>query len=98
MDLIAGALSWKSSGMGSLTLLTIMESHLDINVQGLANRYMRLIFLNLENFACDIARSSLIERTKAHQYKDRHLCYPRDKVQQGDATIMNINDGNISWL
>ncbi|XP_070056592.1 uncharacterized protein [Nicotiana tomentosiformis] len=55
------------------------ERPLAIDVQALANRFVRLDISKLSRLlACVVTQSSLLERTKAHQYDDPHLLVLKD--------------------
>ncbi|KAJ8573996.1 hypothetical protein K7X08_010507 [Anisodus acutangulus] len=72
--------------MGSLARLIISERLLALEVQSLANLFMRLDILNLNRImSCVEAISSLLEQIRIHQYNDEKLCKIIDKVMSGEA-------------
>ncbi|XP_070036699.1 uncharacterized protein [Nicotiana tomentosiformis] len=71
-NMVDDALSTKAESMGSLAYLPAMERPLSMDVQALANQFMRL-------------DSSLLEHIKARQFDDPHLLVLRNTVQQGGA-------------
>ncbi|XP_070008096.1 uncharacterized mitochondrial protein AtMg00860-like [Nicotiana sylvestris] len=65
-NVVADALSRKAESMGSLAFIPVEEKPLAMDVQDLANRFVRLDISNPSRVhACVVAESSLFERIKA---------------------------------
>ncbi|XP_070034935.1 uncharacterized protein [Nicotiana tomentosiformis] len=98
-NVVADALSRKAESMGSLTFIPIGERLLDLDVQALVNRFVRMNILEPSRvLACIVSRSSLFERIKAHQYDDPHLFVLRDMVHHDDAKEVDIGDDGVLRL
>ncbi|XP_070054329.1 uncharacterized protein [Nicotiana tomentosiformis] len=92
-NIVADALIRKVESMGSPAYLSVMERPLVLDVQALANRFVRLDISEPSRvLACVVSRSSLFECIKARQYNDPHLLVMKDTVQHGDAKEVNIRD------
>ncbi|XP_070054375.1 uncharacterized protein [Nicotiana tomentosiformis] len=79
--------------MGSLAFLPVVERPLAMDVQALANRFVRLDVLEPSQvLVCVVAKSSLLERIKARQFDDPHLLVLKDTVQRGGAKEVVIGD------
>ncbi|XP_059288547.1 uncharacterized protein LOC132041883, partial [Lycium ferocissimum] len=95
-NVVADALSRKSTGMGILARLISSERPLAREVQTLANSYMGLDISNTGKvLACVEARSSLLEQIKAKQFEDAKLCKIRDKVLRNDAKEVVIDEEGV---
>ena len=86
-NVVADALSRKTHSMGSLASLSVEERPLARYVQLLANSLVRLQISEESDgmIAFIEARSSLVEKIRAHQFDDEKLCLIRDKVLRGEA-------------
>ncbi|XP_070036451.1 uncharacterized protein [Nicotiana tomentosiformis] len=85
--------------MGSLAYLPVVERPLAMDVQALANQFVRLDISEPGRvLACVIAQSSLLERIKALQFDDPHLLVLKDTVQWGGAKEVVIGDDGVMWL
>ncbi|XP_070041225.1 uncharacterized protein [Nicotiana tomentosiformis] len=88
---MADALSRKAESMGSLSFIPAGETSLALDVQALANRFVRLDISEPSRvLACVVTRSSLFECIKARQYDDPHFLVLMDTVQHGDANEVAI--------
>ncbi|XP_070004754.1 uncharacterized protein [Nicotiana sylvestris] len=96
-NVVANALSRKAESTSSLTNLPVVERPLAIDVQALANQFVRLDVLELIwVLAFVVARSSLLDCIKAHQFDDPHVLVLKDTVQRGSAKeVMIDHDGVI---
>ncbi|XP_070018244.1 uncharacterized protein [Nicotiana sylvestris] len=96
-NVVADALSRKAVSMGSLAYIPVGERPLAVDVQALANRFVRL---NISEpgrvLACVVSRSSFYDRIRERQYDDPHLLVLKDMVQHDDARNVTIgNDGML---
>ncbi|XP_070017132.1 uncharacterized protein [Nicotiana sylvestris] len=72
--------------MGSLAYLTVEKRLLAMDVQALANQFMRFDVLKPSLvIACVVTQSLLLEHIKAHQFDDPHLIVQREMAQWGGA-------------
>ncbi|XP_070013351.1 uncharacterized protein [Nicotiana sylvestris] len=94
---VADALSHRAESLGSLTYLPTVERPTSLNVQALANQFVRLdIFEPSQLLACVVSWSSLYDRIRERQYDDPHLLVLKDTVQHGDAKEVTIGgDGAL---
>ncbi|XP_070041006.1 uncharacterized protein [Nicotiana tomentosiformis] len=82
--------------MGSLSYILVGEKPLELDVQPLANQFVRLDILKPNKIlACVISRSFLFERIKVHLYDDPHLLIMKDTVQHDDANEVSIGDDGV---
>ncbi|XP_070041393.1 uncharacterized protein [Nicotiana tomentosiformis] len=82
--------------MGSLAYIPIGERSLALDVQGLANQFMRLDVLEPSRvLACMVSRSSLYDRIRVCQYEDPHLLFLKDTIQHDDAKEVSIGDDGV---
>ncbi|XP_070032416.1 uncharacterized protein [Nicotiana tomentosiformis] len=82
--------------MGSLAYIPVGERLLALDVQALANRFVRLDISEPSRLlTCMVSRSSLFERIKAHHYDDTHLLVLKDTVQPSDAKDVTIGDNGV---
>ncbi|XP_070002318.1 uncharacterized protein [Nicotiana sylvestris] len=82
--------------MGSLAFIPVGERPLAVDVQSLANRFVRLdISEPSQVLASVISWSSLFDCIMEHQYNDPHLLVLKDKVKQGDARDVTIGDDRV---
>ena len=92
-NVVANALSRKAVSMDRFAFITIGESPLAVDVQTLANRFVRLdISEHSRVLTCVISRSSLFDRIRERQYDDPHLLVLKDRVQHDDARDVTIGD------
>ncbi|XP_070028948.1 uncharacterized protein [Nicotiana sylvestris] len=85
--------------MGSLAYIPVGERLLALEVQVLANQFVRLDISEPSRvLACMVARSSLLERIHDWQYDDSHLCVLRDTVQRGGAKQVALDDDGVLRL
>ncbi|XP_070034828.1 uncharacterized protein [Nicotiana tomentosiformis] len=85
-NMVADALSRKAESIGSLAYILVGKRPLALNVQALANCFVRLDISEPRWVpACVVYRSSLYERIKARHYDDPFLLVLKDKVQHGDS-------------
>ena len=70
------------------------------DVQLLANSLVRLQILKESDgmIAFIEARSSLVERIRAHQFDDEKLCLIRDKVLRGEAKEAILDSDGVLWI
>ncbi|XP_070034783.1 uncharacterized protein [Nicotiana tomentosiformis] len=98
-NVVADALSRKAGRMESLAFIPVGERPLTLDVQALANGFVRLDILEpSQALACMVSRSSLFERIKVRQYDDPHLLVLKDTVQYGDAKEVTIGDDGMLQL
>ena len=82
--------------MGSLAYISVGERPLAVDVQVLANRFVRLdISEPSQVLACVISRSSLYDRIRERLYDDSHLFVLKDRVQHDDARDVTIGDDGV---
>ncbi|XP_070045127.1 uncharacterized protein [Nicotiana tomentosiformis] len=82
--------------MGRLTYIPSRERLLSLDVQALANRFVR--FDNSESswvLACVVSRSSLFERIKGHQFDVPHLLVLNNIVQHDDSKEVTIGEYGV---
>ncbi|XP_070022308.1 uncharacterized protein [Nicotiana sylvestris] len=85
-NVVADALSRKLASRGSLAYIPVGERPLALDVQDLANQFMRLdVSKPSRVLACTNACSSLFERIRDRQYDDAHLLVLRDTVRHRGA-------------
>ncbi|XP_070040015.1 uncharacterized protein [Nicotiana tomentosiformis] len=95
-NVVVDALSRKAVSMGSLAFLHIGERPLAVDVQALANRFMRLDISEPSRvLACMVSRSYFFYRIRERQYNDPHLLVLKDRVQHGDARDVTIGDDGV---
>ncbi|XP_070054743.1 uncharacterized protein [Nicotiana tomentosiformis] len=82
--------------MGSLAFIHIGERPLAVDVQAMANQFMRLDVSDPSRvLACVVARSSLYDRIRESQYDDPHLLILKDTVLHGDAKDVTVGDDRM---
>ncbi|XP_070015275.1 uncharacterized protein [Nicotiana sylvestris] len=92
-NVVADALSRKAVSMGGLAYIPVGERPLVVDVQALANRFVRLDNLKPSRvLACVVSLSSMFDRIKECQYDDPHLLVLKDIVQHDDAKDVTIGD------
>ncbi|XP_070047332.1 uncharacterized protein [Nicotiana tomentosiformis] len=95
-NVVADTLSRKAVSMGSLEFIYVGERPFPVDVQTLANQFMRLDISDPSRvLACVISRSSLYDRIREHQYDDSYLLVLKDIVQCGNAKNVTIRDDGI---
>ncbi|XP_070020399.1 uncharacterized protein [Nicotiana sylvestris] len=98
-NVVADALSRKSASMGSLAFIPVSQRPLALDVQALANRFVRLdISEPSRMLAYTVARSSLLEHIRDRQFDDPHLCVLRNTVQRGGAKQVTLDDDGVLRL
>jgi len=79
-NVVADALSRKAMSMGSLAYILVGERPFAVDVQALANRFVRLDILEPSHIlACVVSRSSLFDHIRESQYDDPHLLVLKDR-------------------
>ncbi|XP_070057364.1 uncharacterized protein [Nicotiana tomentosiformis] len=92
-NVVADALSRKVESMGNLAYIPVGERPLALDVQALANQFVRLDISEPSQFLSRVvSRSSLFERIKARQYDDPHLLVLKDTLQHNDDKEVTIGD------
>ncbi|XP_070028875.1 uncharacterized protein [Nicotiana sylvestris] len=92
-NVVADALSRKTMSMGRLAYIPVGERPLAVDVQTLANRFVRLdISEPSQVLAFVVSRSSLYDRIRERQYDDPHLLVLKDRVWHDDARDVTIGD------
>ena len=82
--------------MGSLAYIPIGERPLALDVQALANQFVKLDVSEPSRvLACTVARSSLFERIRDRQDDDPHLLVLRDTVRHGGAKQVTVGDDRV---
>ncbi|XP_070020931.1 uncharacterized protein [Nicotiana sylvestris] len=95
-NVVADALSRKSASMGSLAYILVGERPLALDVQALANQFVRLdVFEPSRVLACTVARSSLFKHIRDRQYDDPHLLVFRDTVRNDGAKQAIVGDNGV---
>ncbi|XP_070010008.1 uncharacterized protein [Nicotiana sylvestris] len=98
-NVVADALSRKTESMWSLDFISVGERLLSLDVQALANKFMRLdVSEPSQVLACVVSRSYLFERIKAHQYDDPHLLFLKDTVNHDDSKEIIIGNDEVLRL
>ncbi|XP_075084875.1 uncharacterized protein LOC142168114 [Nicotiana tabacum] len=96
---VADVLHRKVGSMGTLIFIPVRERPLALDVQALANRFVRLDISESSRVpACVVSWSSLFEFIKVRQYHDPHLLVLRDTVQYGNANEVIIRDDEVLRL
>ncbi|XP_070030001.1 uncharacterized protein [Nicotiana sylvestris] len=96
-NVVVDALSHRAESLGSLAYLPVVERPLALDVQALANHFLRFDISEPSRVsACVISQSSLYDRIRERQYDDHHLLVLKDKVQHSDAKEVTIGyDGAL---
>ncbi|XP_070054598.1 uncharacterized protein [Nicotiana tomentosiformis] len=91
--MVADALSGREESLGSLTYLPAAERPLALDVQALANKFVRLdIYEPCQVLNSVVSQSSLYDCIRERQYDDPHLLVLKDTAQPGDAKEVTIGD------
>ncbi|XP_070046664.1 uncharacterized protein [Nicotiana tomentosiformis] len=94
--MVADALSRKAKRMGSLVFIPDEETPLAMDIQALANRFVRLDISEPSRvFTYVVAQSSLLEGIKVRQYDDPHLLVLKDTIQQDGAKKVVIENDDV---
>ncbi|XP_070057615.1 uncharacterized protein [Nicotiana tomentosiformis] len=94
--MLADTLSRNAKSLGSLAYLPIVEKPVALDVQALANKFVRLdVSEPSQVMDCVVSRSSLYDRIRKRQYDDPHLLVLKNTVQHGDAKEVTIVDGDV---
>jgi len=95
-NVVADALSRKAVSMGSLAFIPIGERPLAVDVQALANQFVRLDVSEPSRvLVCVVSRSSLYDYIRERRYDDPYLLVLKDTVQHGDARDVTIGDDGV---
>ncbi|XP_070020573.1 uncharacterized protein [Nicotiana sylvestris] len=95
-NVVVDALSRKSASMGSLAYILVGERPLALDVQALANQFVRLdVSKPSRVLACIVTRSSLFERIRDQQYDDSHFLVLWDMVRHGGAKQVTVGDDEV---
>ncbi|XP_070011393.1 uncharacterized protein [Nicotiana sylvestris] len=95
-NVVVDALSRNSASIGSLAYIPVGERSLALDVQALANQFVRLDISEPDRvLACTVIRSSLFERIRDRQYDDPHLLVLRDTVRHGGAKHVIVGDDGV---
>ncbi|XP_070039552.1 uncharacterized protein [Nicotiana tomentosiformis] len=98
-NVVSDTLSRKAESMGSLAYLPVAQRPLSMDIQALANRFVRLDLSEPSCvLSCVVAQSSLLERIKARHFDDPHLLVLKDTVQQGSSKEVVIGDNGVMRL
>ncbi|XP_070039457.1 uncharacterized protein [Nicotiana tomentosiformis] len=98
-NVVEDALSRRAESFGSLAYLPVLERPLALDVQALANLFIRLHVSEPSRvLACVVSRSSLYDRIRERQHDDSHLLVFKDTVQHGDARDVTICVPNVDRL
>ncbi|XP_070034778.1 uncharacterized protein [Nicotiana tomentosiformis] len=82
--------------MGSLAFIPLGDRPLAVDVQVLANQFVRLDISEPSwVLACVVSQSSLYDHIRERQYDDPHLLVLKDTVQNGDARAVTIRDDGV---
>ncbi|XP_070054027.1 uncharacterized protein [Nicotiana tomentosiformis] len=94
--MVAGASSKKAVSVGNLAFIPVSERPLAVDVQDLANQFVRLDVSEPSRvLACVVSRSFLFDCIRERQYYDPHLLVLKDKVQHGDSRDVTIEDVRV---
>ncbi|XP_070037005.1 uncharacterized protein [Nicotiana tomentosiformis] len=92
-NVVANVLSHREESLGSLAYLPAAERPLALDVQALANQFVRLDISEPSRvLACVVSWSSHYVRIREHQYDDPHLRVLKNTVQHSDAQEVTIVD------
>ncbi|XP_070032514.1 uncharacterized protein [Nicotiana tomentosiformis] len=95
-NVVADDLSRKVESMGSLAYIPIGERPFSLDVQALANRFVRLDISEPSRvLACMVYRSSLYECIGSRQYDEPHLLVLKDTVEHDDTREVSIRDKRV---
>ncbi|XP_070031958.1 uncharacterized protein [Nicotiana tomentosiformis] len=95
-NVVADAVIRKVESLGSLVYLPAVDRPLTLDVQALANQFVRLDVLELSRvLTCMVSRSSLNDRIRERKYDDPYLLVLKDTVQHGDAKEVTIEDDSV---
>ncbi|XP_070021028.1 uncharacterized protein [Nicotiana sylvestris] len=94
-----GCLKQEIREYGSLAFIPTEERPLDLDIQYLANRLVRLDILDPSRvLVCVVAQSSLLGQIKARQFDDPYLVVLRETVLQGGANEVSIGEDGVLRL
>ncbi|XP_070031774.1 uncharacterized protein [Nicotiana tomentosiformis] len=86
VNVVADSLSRKAESLGSLAYLPVAERPLALDVQALANQFVKLDVSEPSRvLAGVVSQSSLYNHIRERQYDDPHLLVLKDTIQHGDA-------------
>ncbi|XP_070015002.1 uncharacterized protein [Nicotiana sylvestris] len=90
-NVVGDALSRKAESMGSLVFIPAEERPLSLDIQSLANKFVRLDISEPSRvLACVVAQYLILGQIKARQFDDPHLVVLRETVLQGSAKEVSI--------
>ncbi|XP_070039755.1 uncharacterized protein [Nicotiana tomentosiformis] len=91
VNVVVDALSRKDESIGSLAYIPLVDRPLALDVQSLANQFVRLdVSEPIQVLACVVSRYSLYEHIRAHEYGDPYFLVLKDTVQHVDAKDVSI--------
>ncbi|XP_070042813.1 uncharacterized protein [Nicotiana tomentosiformis] len=94
--MVADALSRKAKSLGSLAYLPTAKRPLALDVQALANQFVRLDVSDPSHvLASMVSRCSLYDYNRERQYEDPYLLVLKDTVQHGNAKEVSIGDDSV---
>ncbi|XP_070035397.1 uncharacterized protein [Nicotiana tomentosiformis] len=94
--MVADSLSKKAMSMGSLAFIPVGKRPLAVDVQALANQFVRLdVSEPSQVLACVVSRSFLYDRIIECQYDGTYLFVLKVTVQHGDARDVIIGDDRV---
>ncbi|XP_070034337.1 uncharacterized protein [Nicotiana tomentosiformis] len=94
--MVAYSLSRKAKSLGSLAYLLVAERPLALDVQALANQFVRLdVYKPSRVLSCMVSQSSLYDRIRERQYDDPYQLVLKDTVQHDDAKEVTIGDDGV---
>ncbi|XP_070034592.1 uncharacterized protein [Nicotiana tomentosiformis] len=98
-NVVEDALGRKTESIGSLAFILAVDKPLAMDVQALANRFVRLdISESSRVLAYVLSQSSLFECIKSRLYDYPHLLLLKDTVQHSDAKEVTIGDDGVLRL
>ncbi|XP_070007505.1 uncharacterized protein [Nicotiana sylvestris] len=98
-NVVVDALGRKAESMGSLAFIPVEERPLDLDIQSLANRLVRLDISEPSRvLVCVVAQSLLLEQIKSRQFDDPHLVVLREIVLQCSAKEVSIGEDGVLRL
>ncbi|XP_070045679.1 uncharacterized protein [Nicotiana tomentosiformis] len=96
--MVADALNRRPERLGNLAYLPAADRPLALDVQALANRFVRLDILEPSRvLACMVSRYSLYDRIKERQYYDSYLLF-KNTVPHNDTKEVTIEDDGVLWM
>ncbi|XP_070014152.1 uncharacterized protein [Nicotiana sylvestris] len=95
-NVVADTLSRREERLGRLAYLPVAERPLTLDVQVLANQFVRFDISEPSRvLACVVFQSSLYNHIRERQYDDPHMLVLKYTVQHNDAKEVTIGDDGV---